>query len=80
VTFLLFLASVAVLEYLLDSDRQKSGGAAESREIKHLVSYDQLVANEASTTDLLSLGKALDAQKAGKVPESEPTPKEGILH
>ena len=75
-TFLLFLASVGVLEYLLRDVRQKSGGAPESRKTEDLVDY---VANDTSTAGLLSLGRALDAQKAGTTTDSENLPKARAL-
>jgi hypothetical protein len=72
VTFLLFLASVGVLEYLLRDVRQKSGGAPQSRATKDLAEY---FANDASTAGLLSLGRALDAQKNDTATDSEHLPK-----
>ena len=78
-TFLLFLASVVVLEYLLRDGRQKSGGPPESHEITHMAGEDGLVSNETSTADLLCLGQALDRQKTGKTPDSATVHKEGVL-
>jgi hypothetical protein len=70
-TFLLFLASVAVLEYLVRDVRHKSGGLPEASEIRNVAAYEPVVSEATSTTDLLSLGKALDAQAAVKATDSE---------
>ena len=58
-TFLLFLASVAVLEYLVSGTR-RPGSRSKSVEAKHEVA----VSNETLTADLLALGQALGVQKA----------------
>jgi hypothetical protein len=67
-TFLLFVVSVAVLEYLLRNVGQKPDGAQESsRPVEDIVEYAQ---SDTSTADLCSLGRALDAQKADKTPDT----------
>jgi hypothetical protein len=76
VTFLLFLASLAVLEYLLRDVSRKSGAVPKSRETRDFVDY---VANDASAADLLSLGRALDAQQSDKTTTAEQTPKASAL-
>lgn len=75
-TFLLFLASVGVLEYLLRDVRQTSGGAPEPRVTNDVVDY---VANDTSTAGLLSLGRALDAQKKDTTADSEHLPEARTL-
>jgi hypothetical protein len=82
VTFLLFLASVGILEYLLRDVRQTSGRLPESRSTAEpyansaIAGCGQPVSSATATSDLLSLGKALEAQKTASVPESEPVAKE----
>ena len=78
VTFLLFLVSVAVLKYLLRDVRHKSDDAT-SREINNIGAREQLLSEQLSTTDLLSLGRTLDAQKTGTTPDSEYIPEKGVL-
>jgi len=82
VTFLIFLVSVGVLEYLLRDVRRTSGSKPASPEIPK--SYEipdayAAVSSETATTDLLSLGKALDAQKMGSSTISEAAPKEDAV-
>ena len=77
-TFLLFLGSLVVLEYLLS--RQKAGGAPESQAIKNIAGYDDLGANETSTADLLSLGKALHAQKVEAAVKVETAARDTAIH
>jgi hypothetical protein len=77
VTFLLFLASVGLLEYLLRDVRQNSDGMPASRDIKNNDGYEQSVSNEPSTPDLLSLGQALEG--AQKTPDSEHASEESAV-
>ena len=64
-TFLLFLASVAVLEYLVSGSRRPDRSKAV--EAKH----DVTVSNETLTADLLALGQALGVQNAVAEAEKE---------
>ena len=59
-TCLLFLASVAVLEYLLKDVRQKRGDMPPSSIDNNVVVSDP-ISHETSTSDLLRLGQALRA-------------------
>ena len=76
-TFLIFLASVGVLEYLLRDVRRNSGGIAAPPDTHRVADYDQLVSEATSAGDLMSLGKALEAQalanKTEIAPHSEST-------
>jgi hypothetical protein len=60
-TFLLFLASVAVLEYLARGTRQKSDSGVKTE-------------SETATSDLLALGQALNTQTMGKAADFERVP------
>ena len=79
-TFLLFLASVAVLEYLLRDTRQKSNVAPQALEVKNVAGYDPPVSAESSTSDLLSLGRALGSANPVKAVDSEKVTKEETVH
>jgi hypothetical protein len=76
-TFLLFLASVAILEYLVRGTGQKSGlrAEAESTSIGNVIDPGP-VATETATSDLLALGHALNAQRSGKSTDCEQVPEE----
>ncbi len=78
-TFLLFLASVAVLEYLLRDVRQNSGVIQKPHVINNIVSCEPSVSEETSTADLLSLGRVLDAQKTSTAPIAEHAPQATVL-
>ena len=71
-TFLLFLVSVAVMEYLVRDIGRKSPGECAPPEIRNAVEPNTLV-NETPTADLLALGRALGM---GKVTDSEQLPNE----
>jgi hypothetical protein len=65
-TFLLFLASLAVLEYLVRGTGRKAGADAKSKPAMIGGVIDPgPVATEAATSDLLALGQALNAQRNG---------------
>ena len=70
VTFLLFLASIAVLEYLVGSSRQESGNRPKPDDSRTGV-QDEPITHETSTSDLLSLSQALSSQSRDKVADSE---------
>jgi len=70
-TFLLFLASVAVMEYLVRDIGRKSPGQCPP-EIRDAIEPNSLV-NETPTADLLALGRALGM---GKTTDSEQPPYE----
>jgi hypothetical protein len=73
VTFLLFVASVALLEYLLQDVRQTGADGKRVNDImKELDSFDPLPSKPTSTSDLLSLGRAIEARSAEKDHEREP--------
>jgi len=71
-TFLLFLASVAVMEYLVRDIGRKSPGQYVPPNIRNAVEPGTL-ANDTPTADLLALGRALGI---GKVVDSEKLPTE----
>ena len=71
-TLLLFLASIALLEYLVRDTGQKSGAGAKSQS----VGLGQVIepdppATETATSDLLALGQALNMQKQVQSTDSE---------
>jgi hypothetical protein len=69
-TFLLFVASVAVLEYLLKgAARQKAGTTITPANSQ--MPEDGIQADTTSTEDLLSICRALDAQPRPPVPDPE---------
>jgi len=72
-TFLLFLASIAVLEYLVGSTGRKSQNECAPSGTRATVEPVPL-ANETPTADLLALGRALGC--VGKAADSEPVPNE----
>jgi hypothetical protein len=78
VTFLLFIASVAILEYLLRDVHRQSGDTAAPDELKKIAGSDPSISH-TSTADLLNLGRALDAQKVGKTVDSEHAPQASVL-
>lgn len=71
-TFLLFLASIALLEYLVRDTGQKSGDSAKP----HSTGLVQVIepespAADTATSDLLALGQALNMQEQVQAPDSE---------
>lgn len=73
VTFLLFLASLALMEYLVRKPRKKPDDnpkAADSRG----VTAERPTPAAISTPGLLALGQALEAQGRGKAPDGEQAP------
>lgn len=74
-TFLLFLASVAVLEYLVRGHKQKSGIGAKAEPTRLGDAIDPgPVSTETATSDLLALSHALNAQRRGKPADFERVP------
>ncbi|MGB9456885.1 MAG: hypothetical protein WCB12_12630 [Bryobacteraceae bacterium] len=67
-TFLLFLASLAVMEYLLRKPRKKPDDSRDATK------QDSMPV-AASMPGLLALGEALEAQGRGKAPTVEEVPK-----
>jgi hypothetical protein len=67
VTFLLFLASVVVLEYLVRDVRPRAGKVPNQDKV------DTSIESEATTADLIALGRALGEAKTaqGMKPEVE---------
>lgn len=57
--FLLFLASLGVVEYLLRDVGCSPGGAVDAREAEKIADHKLTPSHETSTSDLLSLGQAL---------------------
>jgi hypothetical protein len=74
VTFLLFLASLAVMEYLVRKPRKRPHDSPEAAE-KRDGTAEKPVPATTSTPGLLALGQALEAQGRGKAPDVEPVPK-----
>lgn len=62
-TFLLFLASLAVLEYLVRGTGQASRPEVKCPDIKAAID-DYSVETETPVADLLALGNALNAQRS----------------
>jgi hypothetical protein len=73
VTFLLFLASLAVMEYLMRKPHEKAANDSKAMEAVGDAAYDPM---SAATTmpGLLALGRALDAHGRGDSPETEQAP------
>lgn len=69
-SFLLFLASLAVLEFLLRGTGQKSGAGAKTGSTSpgHVIDPGPVL-TETATTDLLALGNALHSQQVTPAPE-----------
>jgi hypothetical protein len=70
-TFLLFLASIAVLEYLVRETGQKSKGVKSPSIGLGQVIHPDPPAAETATSDLLALGRALNVQKQAHSAEFE---------
>jgi hypothetical protein len=72
-TFLLFLASVIVLEYLV------GGATTPGNKIKDAhtkqVTGEEPITNDTSMADLLALGQALGTEGRSETLDSEQTPK-----
>jgi hypothetical protein len=74
VTFLLFLASLAVMEYLLrGKPHKKPDGNPKGVNRGGAAAYDPLSA-EVTMPGLMALGQALEAQGRGEVPGVEEAP------
>ena len=71
-TFLLFLASVIVLEYLVGGNKIKD---AHTKQVTGQVTGEEPITNETSMADLLALGQALGTESRAKTLDSEQTPK-----
>lgn len=67
-TFLLFLASLAVMEYLVRKPRKKPGDSPKA-------GREHPMPVATSMPGLLALGQALEAQGRGKAPGVEQGPK-----
>jgi hypothetical protein len=74
VTFLLFLASLAVMEYLVRKPRKKAGDNPKAGASRSGTTKDAMAAG-ATMPGLLALGQALDAQGHGEVPDVEQVPR-----
>ena len=72
-TFLLFLASLAVMEYLVRKPRKKPHDSPEAAEGRDGTAERPMPA-ATSTPGLLALGQALEAQGRGKAPDGETVP------
>jgi hypothetical protein len=72
-TFLLFLASLAVMEYLVRKPRKKPGDNPKSAASRSDTTQDPVSA-ATSMSGLLALGQALEAQGRGEVPGVEQVP------
>jgi hypothetical protein len=73
VTFLLFLASLAVMEYLLRKPHQKAADDTKGMDAVGGAAYDPMSA-AATMPVLLALGRALDAHGRGDSPDTEQAP------
>jgi hypothetical protein len=73
VTFLLFLASLAVMEYLVRKPRKKPGDNPKGADRRDATAGSPTPA-ATSTPSLLALGRALEAQGRGKAPDRERAP------
>lgn len=74
-TFLLFLASVAVLEYLLKDVRMPSGKLQPAADIEPLGGEHE-ISHQTATADLMALSQALGMQKPVVAPDAQAAPKE----
>lgn len=74
VTFLLFLASLAVMEYLLRKPRKKTGDNPKDINRGGAAAYDPM-SPAATMPGLLALGRALDAHGRGDSPDTEEAPR-----
>jgi hypothetical protein len=74
VTFLLFLASLAVMEYLMRKPHEKAGADSKRMNAGGGAAHDPM---SAATTmpGLLALGRALDAHGRGDSPDIEQAPR-----
>lgn len=72
-TFLLFLASLAVIEWLVRKPRKKSDLRPEDADHKRHTA-DLAAPAAPSSPGLLALGQALDAAGRGKSPNRKPAP------
>ncbi len=76
-TFLLFLASLAVMEYLVHKTRKKPVDNPKAAASERAAGRDPMPA-ETSMPGLLALGEALEARGRGEAPgveQVEPDPK-----
>lgn len=74
VTFLLFLASLAVMEYLLRKPLKKPGDTPQDVNDGGASAHD-LMSATVTMPGLLALGQALEAQGRGGVPDVEQIPR-----
>jgi hypothetical protein len=70
-TFLLFLASVAVLEYLLKDVKTPAGNLQPAD-----LGGEHEISHQTATSDLMALSQALGMQKPIAAPDAQPAPKE----
>jgi len=73
VTFLLFLASLALMEYLVRKPRKKPDDSPKATDSKGTTAQSPMAAT-TSTPGLLALGQALEAQGRGKTPDRQQLP------
>jgi hypothetical protein len=82
VTLLVLLASIAVLEYLLQRPNPASGGdtkTTENQEVRTREAGPQQIPNPTLAPALFQLGRAVEQFGRGPVPQpsrTEPAPKE----
>jgi hypothetical protein len=74
VTFLLFLASLAVMEFLLRKPLKKPRDTPKDVDGRGAAAYDPMSA-AITMPGLLALGQALEAQGRGGVPDVEQSPR-----
>ena len=72
-TLLLFLASLAVMEFLVGKLRHRQDDRRKADETRGSTA-GRLRQAETSTAGLLALGQALEAHGQGEAPEGEPAP------
>ena len=70
-TFLLFLASLAVMEYLVGKPRKKPADKIKAIDTEQKASEEPGVA-PPTMPGLLALGEALEAEGRGKAPNGRP--------
>lgn len=73
-TFLLFLASVAVLEYLLKDVKTPAGNLQPADH--EPLGGEHEISHQTATSDLMALSQALGMQKPVAAPDAQPAPKE----
>jgi hypothetical protein len=74
VTFVLFLASLAVMEYLLRKPHKKENDSPKGVNRGSSTGQDPML-TVTTMPGLFALGEALEAQGRGRMPGNEPAPK-----